>query len=303
MPAKLKLIIILFLIADAIALAGYWRTCQKESGTTAGESTRSMPGFAPEEFPNFDEQLFFTSLKRAADKKEALKAGIIPHHQLAGELISDFFGRIDPQKAQRVIILSPNHFESGNTEAIISDSSFPTPFGRLEPDSEAVKSITIPGLAETDNKVIKGEPGIQALLPYVKFYLPDAKIVPVIFSRNISVGQLKTIERRLKPVADDPGTILVASVDFAHYGTCDEAVSRDAVTRGILERRDPESLFNLTNRFLDSPASVFLAYRLFEGSHDPVLVRRTDGCELLGQRDSNVTSYFEIIFYPVRQVP
>ncbi|MDD5032224.1 MAG: AmmeMemoRadiSam system protein B, partial [Patescibacteria group bacterium] len=59
-------------------------------------------------------------------------AGIIPHHLLAADLIAEFFYNLRGKNYDTVILLGPNHFDSGNYSMITSGYDWQTPYGHLE---------------------------------------------------------------------------------------------------------------------------------------------------------------------------
>ena len=58
--------------------------------------------------------------------------------------------------------------------------SWETPFGQIFPDELIIKDLLVKDLVEVDEKVLKKESTVGALLPFLKFYLPETIVVPLI---------------------------------------------------------------------------------------------------------------------------
>ncbi|HRR05484.1 MAG TPA: AmmeMemoRadiSam system protein B [Candidatus Woesebacteria bacterium] len=58
--------------------------------------------------------------------------------------------------------------------------SWETPFGQIFPDELIIKGLLTENLAEVNEEVLKKEYVIGALLPFLKFYLPEITAVPLI---------------------------------------------------------------------------------------------------------------------------
>lgn len=58
--------------------------------------------------------------------------------------------------------------------------SWETPFGQIFPDGLIIKGLLAENLVEIDKEVLKNEHAVGALLPFLKFYLPEITVVPLI---------------------------------------------------------------------------------------------------------------------------
>ena len=58
--------------------------------------------------------------------------------------------------------------------------SWETPFGQMFPDKLIIKGLLAENLVEIDKEVLKNEHAVGALLPFLKFYLPEIIVVPLI---------------------------------------------------------------------------------------------------------------------------
>ena len=111
--------------------------------------------------------------------------GIVNHHLLAQDIIEKFFREASKFNYDKIVILSPDHFNNCNLYA----NNFLT--------------------EDNASWAISQEDGIQNLLPFVHKTWPNATIVPLIICpRAISLPQ---------DIQNSPDTFIIASVDFSHY--------------------------------------------------------------------------------------
>jgi MEMO1 family protein len=116
-------------------------------------------------------------------------------------------------------------------------------------------------------------------------------------STKTGISQLGDLANALSRL-DDGETIFVASVDFSHYLSKDEAEKRDAITLALLEDFNVSTLLTLNNEYMDSPKSVALLFNIM--NHNGVSAFRVLRHENSGTRTKNefseVTSYFTLVF-------
>lgn len=225
-----------------------------------------------------------------------IKGGIIPHHLLPGFILSDFFSRL-PKTITTVILLGPNHYELGNNKMLTSTYNWQTPFGLVEPNDQIVNELVVQKIIYTDESVLEKEHSISGITPYVKYYLPNAKLAPIILKRSQNSQDLENLSDKLANYIKDPNTILIAAVDFSHYQTSNEAKERNKQTLKAIEDFDYPSLMSFDNSNCDSPPSIVVLLKSMQkiGKTNVNVLFDTNSGEILNET-SNVTSYFSIIF-------
>lgn len=223
-------------------------------------------------------------------------SGVVPHHLLAGRLIGDFFAALSRQKPKRIVLIGPNHYNRG-APIITGRWSWDTPCGRVEADQKAVDLLMSTGIAVCDDAVLSREHSVGNLMPFVKYYLPEARVVPVVLHHNVGREEVERMLKTLAPVQDSR-TVVVASVDFSHYLPRAEAEKKDRVTLRCMKRFDYPALLRMGNDHLDSPAALVCAMRRAE-------MERARKLEVLGHTNSGIilhnheiqsTSYFTILY-------
>lgn len=227
----------------------------------------------------------------------SVTGGIVPHHLLASPLISSFFQQLSKQSLKIVIILAPNHQERGSAKVLTSLSNWPTEFGEVAPDSVIVKSLVEQGLARIDESALPQEQSLLDTLPFVKRYLPQAKIVPLILKRNLSEAEAEMLSNGLSRILSEE-TILVSSVDFSHYLTEAEADKNDEVTLELMRKHDYQRILTLSNDYLDSPPVIVVLLMTMNkiGRKEVEVLQHANSADFSSSDHQRTTSYFTITF-------
>lgn len=247
----------------------------------------------------YDEELFWKGIQKAENITSDfhIKAGIVPHHLLASFIIADFFHRLSYRKPKTIILLGPNHGEKGNFKVLTSLYGWNTSLGIVKPNESVIKSLIAQKLSQVDEQVLPQDQSI-AVLPFIKYYIPKATIVPLLISHNLNQQESKELAEALGKL-EDKDTVVVASVDFSHYLTNLQAEKKDEITLQVLKDHDYRSLFLLNSDYLDSPASIATVLMLAEsvGAKDMQIYYHTNSADIVKNNAGPTTSYFSIAYY------
>lgn len=223
----------------------------------------------------FNREIKENSFKKIGSTKK-IAGSIIPHHLLADFMVNDFFSRLKKQNPKVIILIGPNHFEVGNP--ILTDGN----------------DLQIDDLVKIDKKVIDQEISITNVVPIIKQYLPDVKIIPIILRKNISEDQRQKLGEKLsKLVSGD--TVIVASIDFSHYLSETQSIINDEQMLKAIREKDIPKIVTFNSGFVDSPASLAVIMSVLKGK-EVNLVNHSNSAKILKRGDLPVTSYMEIIF-------
>lgn len=249
-----------------------------------------------------DRELFFKSVadypKKQGEKKSNMVGGIVPHHLLPSFIIADFFSHLSNQDIETLILVGPNHYERGDFEAITSRYNWETPLGFLEPNIEIINDLEEKELIKTEEAVISLDHSITAILPFIQYYLPQAKVVPLILSKKIEKREVDALSEELKKYTQKGGVAVVASVDFSHYLTNLEAKEKNEQSLKAIRERSYDKIFTFGNEYVDSPASIALLLKNMDaiGAKEMTLLHDTNSGEMLGDNFSQITSYLSLYF-------
>jgi MEMO1 family protein len=243
----------------------------------------------------FDSRSFNLSHLRAPALQPAggAKGVIVPHHWLAGHLIVAGLRDLGwGRHLRRVVLIAPNHIGAGGGLVTTSDRSWETPFGRVEPDGEAVRALAGAGLVTVAPAWLTHEHAIDGLMPALASELPETRVVPLAIHSGLRRSEVQALARALSRLADD-GTAFVASVDFSHYLAPEVARLRDGETLAALNALDSEAILGFSNDHLDSPGSIATLMETMRllGAERFELRANTNSAELNGRAPGGVTSY------------
>lgn len=249
----------------------------------------------------FEEQSFYQGVKKAEKQQQLgyqVRGGIIPHHLFPAFIIADFFKKISFQNPKTIILIGPNHYERGKGPLLTSLYGWETPFGVVAPDSETIKGLIDKGTLIIDEETLVNEHSVAGVMPFIKYYLPKTRVVPIIISSSQTQNEIEAFANMLLPYINND-IVVIAPVDFSHYLTSSQAKEKDKVSLEVIKNLDYRQLYSFNNDYLDSPQSIgALLFLMRErGTTDMEIFNHTNSGELLNNDTVETTSYFSIGFY------
>jgi AmmeMemoRadiSam system protein B len=216
-------------------------------------------------------------------------------------ILSDYFARLQIQKPTRIIVIGPNHPNLGKNWALTSKQAWDTPFGQLEPDIENINQLTQDNSnykTQIDESVLGEEHSIGGIAPYIKYYIPEAKITPIILKSSTTKDQINYMSDLIAKIAKDKDTVVIASVDFSHYLTASQARTKDVTTLKAMQGYDNDKILTLNNDYLDSPPSIAMMLEIMQKlqTTNQELLNHTNSGDLEQDFIGQTTSYFSIGF-------
>lgn len=237
-----------------------------------------------------------TATSGATGAARPVVAAVVPHHLVAGQLPAGLFAYLAADPPDTLVVIGPDHDNAGPPIAT-SFGGWQTPGGRVEVDPDLTAALLDEDIAGEAWAVQDNEHSVGALMPLVRRYLPQTRVVALTVRRDVSPAQATALGRFLAQWSGSR-IFVVASVDFSHYLRLAEAQRRDEDTIAALEAGDWTALFGLGASNLDSPASLAAAFTFAgnEDSPDFSVVEHTNSATLLGQPDlASTTSHFLIL--------
>jgi poly-gamma-glutamate synthesis protein (capsule biosynthesis protein) len=220
----------------------------------------------PEAFPaQFrDPTIFTTAIAEAAKDPvtpRVLSGITVPHHLVAADLIARAFRMADASRIDKVIVLFPDHYLRSPLPFATTGRAFETVFGRLDVSQEDIRLLLQSRDLVGDSDLFGSDHGIGAILPFIKHYMPSARIVPIAVSGSRQ-EDLDNLVARLKQIIG-PNTLVVQSTDFSHYLPVLQAVQRDQEVLNILAAGEPGPVARLRQpSHTDSRGSQYLQMRV-----------------------------------------
>jgi poly-gamma-glutamate synthesis protein (capsule biosynthesis protein) len=242
----------------------------------------------------YDNRTFLPAVAGNEGKPSELppRVMVLPHHLMASSIIARGISLLTGRPPKTIIILSPNHANIGQCDIISSKNKWDTPFGRISIDEELLNLFLKEGSVCLDDKAMNPEHGIAGLLPFIKYYLPNTKIVPLILKKEIDPVLLTNFTQKLISSPED--VISIASIDFSHGLSRAKAIEADAITEHFISTFNYSELLKLSSEYLDSPASLVSVLTMIEsGQNKPHILVHSDSSSFNHSPES-VTSYFLI---------
>lgn len=152
--------------------------------------------------------------------EENVIGGIVPHAgwYFSGKIACNVIKCLNSQSKFDTCILFGRHLHPGSENFIMKEGRWETPLGELEIDSGVASDLT-EGFSFTVETASHYEPDntIELQLPFLKYFFPDIRIVPVGVPPNSSSLD---IGRRAAEISKNRGrkTIVLGSTDLTHYG-------------------------------------------------------------------------------------
>lgn len=143
------------------------------------------------------------------------------------------------------VIMGPNHTGMGKPLSIMTQGTWETPLGRVEIDSELGKQILARSShLEEDHMAHQYEHSIEVQLPFLQYFKPDVRIVPIILA-YASGAVYKEIGQEIARAVRESnrGVVIIASSDMTHYEPQESARRKDTqAIEAILDLNEDELL-------------------------------------------------------------
>ncbi|MCD4761466.1 AmmeMemoRadiSam system protein B [bacterium] len=246
----------------------------------------------------YDKQSFWPAVK-AADKIRAnsdIPAIVVPHHLVPSEYIARMLKRASGRQVDQVVIIGPNHNNIGVASIASVKASWQTPFGAVDTHVSLADDLLFTLGIKENFEAFDNEHAVGAIVPFVKYYLPQAKVVPVLLSSYAETSDAEKLAKWLNNNLPD-NSLIIFSIDFSHYLSKEEADRKDIITRELIWDRDINRIMGLNNDYVDSPASLITGLMYANYNNLKINIEKQgNSFDFLLPKPSETTSYFAISF-------
>jgi len=226
-------------------------------------------------------------------------AGIASHHLLAHEYLDSWFSRLaEMRKPSCFYILSPAHYGVSLEPYSLTIGSWDSGFGKVESDRAKVYRLAELLEVALDPRAFEVEHGVSTLMPYIKKYFPDAKVVAVVHGSEapVNVPLTRRLADALEKEFDEKGKLenfLLISTDFSHHANLEETARRDNYSQRYL--KNPEDIsWNMVG--CDNRSGIYVLDRLGKNNLESYILYHTNSWEISNHWEDDVTSYFFVYF-------
>jgi len=226
-------------------------------------------------------------------------AGIASHHLLTHEYLDGWFSRLAKmRKPQCFYILSPAHYGVSLEPYSLTIGSWETGFGQVESDRAKVYTLAELLGVELDPRAFQVEHGVSTLMPYIKKYFPDAKVVALALEGEppVNIPLSSRLAEALENEFDEKGkqeNFLLISTDFSHHGNIEETARRDDYSHRYL-KNSKEFSWNMVG--CDNRPAMYVLDRLGKNNLEAYILYHTNSWEISNQGEDDITSYFFVYF-------
>jgi AmmeMemoRadiSam system protein B len=256
-----------------------------------------------ENFPRFydDAALFKSASAAVADvqpSNQRLTGITVPHHLLAAELVALGFRAASGFRYKRIVILSPDHFHRTHKLYATSSRGFDTVFGPVAADADAVRLLEAHADMVEESCLFDKEHGVSAMLPFLRHYFPEARIVPVAMSVKAKRADWDRLAEALKPIVDRD-TLIVESTDFSHYLPQHDARRFDQQSLNMLAAGSLDGIASLRQPdHADSVGALYIQTKLQRElfGAQPLVVANENSQEHTTDYIERTTSYLVALF-------
>ncbi|MEJ0050156.1 MAG: AmmeMemoRadiSam system protein B [Methylovirgula sp.] len=221
----------------------------------------------------------------------------VPHHLLAIDLIARGFQAAADNLYDRVIVMSPDHFNRSRRPMATTQRDFDNVFGQVQNDHVATGTLVKSKDLFDNLPSFDDEHGIQALIPFISYFFPAAKVVPIAISYSATVEECDCALSLIEALAG-PSTLIIQSTDYSHYLPPDVALQRDQETLNVIAANDVGTLLRLLQpAHMDSKASQYLQMqlqsRVYKSSGTVIANRNSAEYSAIGRKTTSyiVTAY------------
>jgi AmmeMemoRadiSam system protein B len=236
------------------------------------------------------------SFESAKVEKKIIKGAVIPHHELANFMVSGLLVNLQRQGPKTIILIGPNHYEAGISKIITGKNAWDTSYGVVYSDKRVFDKLSTNGDVSVDDGILTNDHSITSIIPFIKYYLPDSLVNAFLLSGRMDIADVNKFVEDLSQIID-ADTVVIASVDFSHYLSEPDSVTKDAETIETIKKKNVTTLLKYNNDYLDSSASVSVLMKLMEKiGADLEVVDNTNSGILTKDTTSPVTSYFFLVY-------
>ena len=276
------------------------------SAETIAEETPAAAGYTPHsellDCLYYSDRDFHIYDERSTiyETKGRVLCAVAPHHLAAGHFIAGMYRTAAETRndIDTVVLVAPMHYDSAN-ELCTSSRSFATAFGTAETDTEITDMFVSRLGAAKDDYMTEFDHSASSHIPFISYYLPDAKIACLLVSPKESADLPERLSELLYEISEKKSCLFAFSIDFSHYLEPDEAAAHDKETYEAVMSGDTGRIERFTNSNVDTPYCLSTFVRLSEKLGGNIIPADNGNTFTVGSKPysrsqfpEGVTSYF-----------
>lgn len=253
---------------------------------------------------SFRDQKFGPGKIPPSEFKRRIYGIVSPHagYVYSGAVAANGFYEVSSMDFDNVVMIGPNHYGIGTGVATMRNGVWETPLGGIEINPDLVSEISKSGIIDFDDFAHSRDHCLEVQIPFLQYIKKNKKIriVPIILIMQDIKTAMDIGEAIAQSIRNTSNALLIASSDFTHYESNDEAHRKDSeLIKAILSLNISE-FYTVLDRLAVSAcgygaiASVMKAAKDLGATKGELLKYATSG-NVIGDM-STVVGYSSIIF-------
>lgn len=185
--------------------------------------------FYPSETQDLKNQLAAVFHNIPLYSHQNIKGLICPHAGImySGRTAAYSFSTLKNEKPENIVIIGPSHSYAFNGISVLNADAYETPLG-LVPVNRLLTAKLLNSYSITYKKNAHcNEHSIEVLLPFLQYCLSDSFSVTGIVMGSQSDSSVIDLSKLLIENCDIEKTLIIASSDFSHFYTAQQAQEMD----------------------------------------------------------------------------
>jgi AmmeMemoRadiSam system protein B len=183
--------------------------------------------------------------------REDVQGIVSPHagYMYSGHVAGAVISRVSFKDT--FVIMGPNHTGLGQPFSIMSEGAWETPLGSVEIDTELASAILAASQNLSQDHVAHlEEHSIEVQLPFLQYFKPDVKLVPIILARGTG-DTYKEIGNAIAEACNNAAceAVIMASSDMNHYEPHNVADEKDDRAIEAILALDEDELLNRVSEY------------------------------------------------------
>lgn len=187
----------------------------------------------------------YLSRASGASLSGRLVALVAPHagYMYSGPVAAYAYKVLEGKPFSRVVILAPSHRAYFNGASVDDAAGYRTPLGVVPVDRRLAEKLMVhKDIFSYVPQAHAQEHSLEIQLPFLQVVLGTFSMTPVLIG-DVSLDGCRQIARIVAEAVGQDDVLLVASTDLSHYYAYQEAKKLDARVIELVDRFDPEGLF------------------------------------------------------------
>lgn len=215
---------------------------------------------------------------------------VLSHHipTTIPRIVESYLKLKQKQSVKNFIVVGPDHNDAGKASVTVSNANFFTAYGEVKPIDGLALSLQNNKLANIEEAPFDTEHSVGSQILVISKIFPGARVTPIIIRSDTTDDQAIALGKKLATIVDDE-TVLVASVDFSHYLSTNQATPIDRISGEVIRNLDLKSL-SLVKADSNKSVEIFMQAMISKnayGTSDFTILNTND----FMQNSDNTTGY------------